>query len=96
MPTIQEINNAIIFGDFTVDQLNGIIQAIKMKREAINKTAIRKLRVGDTVSFVNKRGSTSVGMVVDIKIKTAHVLIGNTTWRVPANMLTIKDKVPQE
>ena len=88
MPTIQDVNSAIMFGDFSNDQLNSIIAAIKYRRAQITKQQTRALRVGDTVKFTSSRnGVTYIGTVRKVKIK--YVLVGTNSgvFNVPANML---------
>ncbi len=94
MATIQEINSTIIAGNFTNDQLNGIIQAVKFARNQIatkNKFTFVK---GTKVKFVSsKSGQYIVGTVEDVKRKFVHVRentsgrLTSGVWRVPANML---------
>jgi hypothetical protein len=94
MATIQQINSSIIAGNFTNDQLNSIIQAIKFARNQIatqNKFTFVK---GTQVKFVSsKSGQYIVGTVEDVKRKFVHVRentsgrLTSGVWRVPANML---------
>ena len=88
MATIQEVNSAIMFGDFTNEQLNSIISAIKFRRAQVTKETKRSMMLGDQVKFVHpKTGRTHFGVVAKIKIKNISVREGNTSWNVPANML---------
>ena len=88
MSTIQEVNSAIMFGEFTNDQLNSIAQAIKYRRAQLTKEKVRSFWNGDNVKFVNpKTGRVHVGVVAKVKIKYITVREGNTNWNVPANML---------
>ncbi len=87
MTTIQDVNTAIMFGDFTHEQLNSIIQAIKYRRTQMVKQQARVLRLGDTVRFTS-RGNTFYGTVEKIKIKNATVRVGSATrYNVPMSML---------
>lgn len=89
-PTIQEINAAIIRGNFTNDQLNSIVYAVKYARGQLNKINRRQLTLGDTVKFTNSRtGRVEIGAVTKIMVKNILVKTGTTTWRVPANMLEV-------
>ena len=89
MATIQEINSEIMFGDFTNDQLNSIIAAVKYRRGQLTKQSVRSLTPGVKVKFVSSRtGQTVIGEVTDVKRKFAHVRAGMTNWRVPMNMLS--------
>lgn len=88
MSTIQDVNSAIMFGDFTNDQLNSIIAAIKFRRTQLTRQQTRALRAGDSVKFhSSKRGQTYIGTVDKVKIK--YVLVRTTAglFNVPANML---------
>lgn len=88
MTTIQDVNSAIMFGDFTNEQLNSIAQAIKYRRAQLTKEKVRSFWNGDNVKFVNpKTGRVHIGVVAKVKIKYISVREGNTTWNVPANML---------
>ncbi len=88
MITIQDVNSAIMFGNFTNEQLNSIISAIKFRRAQVTKETKRSMMLGDQVKFVHpKTGRTHFGVVAKIKIKNISVREGNTNWNVPANML---------
>ena len=88
MTTIQEVNTAIMFGDFSNDQLNSIIAAIKYRRAQITKQQTRALRAGDSVKFhSSKRGQTYIGTVDKVKIKYVLVRTNTGLFNVPANML---------
>lgn len=85
--TIQQVNEAIMFGDFTNEQLNAIAQAVKYRRAQITKQQARALWVGDSVRFVS-RGNTFFGTIEKIKIKNAVVRVGTMTrYNVPMAML---------
>jgi hypothetical protein len=90
MPTINEINQAIISGQFTNDQLSSIAMSIKFAREQLTKQNRRSLTIGSDVKFVNSRtGQYVLGKVAAIKTKNVIVNAGFTNWRVPANMLEV-------
>lgn len=92
MTTIQEINSAIIAGNFTNDQLNSIAMAVQFARNQLaqkNKFALRK---GSSVKFVSSRsGQTILGTVEKVNRKFVIVKENGKAfggnWRVPANML---------
>ena len=72
----------------TNDELNQIVEALKLQRQFIGAQAIRSFRVGDTVSFTeSRRGLTVTGKVTKINRKTVIVNEGYTNWNVPAAML---------
>ena len=90
--SIQDVNSAIMFGSLTNEQLDSIIGAIKFRRAQINKETKRALMLGDVVKFTHpKTGRTHQGNVVKIAIKNIKVRENNTTWNVPANMLTVAE-----
>jgi putative ribosome biogenesis GTPase RsgA len=74
----------------TDSQLNEVSFAIKQRRQRIVKQNIRKLMVGDIVSFESSRtGKTTSGRVRKIGRKWVQVdETGGPIWKVPANMLT--------
>jgi hypothetical protein len=87
---INDINQAIMHGNFTSDQLNAIVMAVKFARNQLGNKLKRRLAVGDTVEFDNsRRGYTMRGQVVKVAIKFVTVNCGanNGQWRVPAHML---------
>jgi hypothetical protein len=88
MTSIQEVNSAIMFGDFTNDQLTSILNAVKYRKAQITKENVRQFWNGDTVKFVHPRtGRVHIGVVAKVKIKNITVREGNTNWNVPASML---------
>ena len=85
---INDVNHAIMFGDFTNEQLNGIAMAVKFRRNQIAKAVKSGLCVGDKVSFVGSDGRKQVGAVNKVNRKFVLVSVGATRWRVPASMLS--------
>jgi putative ribosome biogenesis GTPase RsgA len=72
------------------DELNQVIEAIKLKRTHLARQASRSLMVGDTVTFDAKMRGQVTGQVVKINRKTAQVRCNRTQglWKVTASMLT--------
>ena len=91
MVSINDINQTIIRGDFTNEQLDSIVMAIKFARNTLVKKNKKSMWVGDTVKFTSSRsGETILGTVQKINRKFIVVRENgnrNLTWRVPANML---------
>ena len=86
--SIQQINSAIMFGNFTNDQLTSINDAVLYARAQLRSVKIREFTKGDTVKFHSiKRGVTVKGTVTKVAIKYVTVKDGVTLWKVPANML---------
>jgi len=85
---IKDIKSAIMFGDFTNDELNSINDAIRYRRSQLTVQTRRSLSLGCTVKFTNSRnGLVVTGQVHKINRKFVLVNAGLTRWRVPANML---------
>lgn len=88
MPTISEINTAIVTGDFTNDQLNSISDAIRFARSQLATKAKFTLVKGSNVKFTSSRsGQIVTGTVEKVNRKFIIVRSGLSNWRVPANML---------
>jgi len=71
------------------DELNQIIEAIKLQRTYLARTTARALAVGDTVQFAGRGGKTVTGKVTKINRKTVIVDEGFTRWKVTASMLRV-------
>jgi hypothetical protein len=92
MRTIQEVNQAIMFGDWTNTELMSMIDAVKWRRATLAKLTKASLAVGDSVNFTStKSGMNMTGFVTKIAIKYVTVKTLGGLWRVPANMLTKVD-----
>ena len=90
MQTIQDVNAAILKGNFTNDQLTSIIDAVKFARARLTEKNKRSMFLGDTVRFTSsKNGVQYTGTVQKIAIKYVTVSTAKGLWRVPANMLEV-------
>ena len=90
---IQQINSAIMFGDFTNEELTSIIDAVKFARANIANQNKRALTLGTIVKFTSSRTGMPVTGTVE-KINRKFIIIRENgkafgNWRVPANMLTV-------
>ena len=89
MKTLQEINAAIMTGDFNDADLNSMQDAIKFVRSRIAQKNIFTLRAGANVQFTsNRNGVTYKGTVEKVNRKYVIVRTPQGGYRVPANMLT--------
>ena len=73
------------------DEINQIVEAIKLKRQYLAKQAVRSFVVGDMVQFTSsKTGGRKNGTIrkVNRKYIVVEAHIGGGQWRVPATMLT--------
>jgi len=90
MKTIQEVNTAIIQGNFGNDELSSIIDAVKYARSRLTNQIKYSLKIGDNVNFTSsKTGRNVTGYVEKIAIKYVTVNTIQGRWKVPANMLTL-------
>jgi tRNA(Ile2) C34 agmatinyltransferase TiaS len=90
MITINDINQTIMFGELTNEQMDSIVMAIKYRRSQMTREIKRSLSLGDRVQFYSsKRGQTYTGTVEKVAVKYITVNTGLTRWRVPANMLEV-------
>jgi hypothetical protein len=88
MISIKDVNSAIMFGNFSNDELTSIIDAVKYARAQLTQRTKRSLMLGDTVKFTsNRNGVTYRGTVRKIAIKFVTVDTGSVLFKVPANML---------
>jgi hypothetical protein len=86
---IKDINQTIMFGTWTNDELTSIIDAVKWNRAQLIQATKRSLRVGDNVNFTNSITRQNItGIVTKIAIKYITVKTVQGSWCVPANMLT--------
>ena len=88
MKTIQEVNQAIMFGTWTNVELTSMIDAVKWNRAQLTKDVKNSIKPGQLVRFTSsKTGQTISGKVRKIAIKFVTVDTGQTLWKVPASML---------
>ena len=86
---IRQINQAIMFGNFTNTELSSIIDAVKWARASLAKSVKNQLSIGDRVQFTStKNGTIYTGIVNKIAIKYVTVNTTMGLWRVPASMLS--------
>jgi hypothetical protein len=92
---INDVTHAIMFGNYTNEQLNAIAMAITYRRNQLGQATKRSLSLHSNVKFVSSRDNRTVlGTVTKINRKTVLVREdrGNyapLNWRVPANMLEV-------
>jgi len=87
---ITQVNQAIMYGNFTNDELTSIIDAVKYGRSQLTRQIKSGLMVGDNVNFNStKLGRNVTGVITKIAIKYVTVRTATGLWRVPANMLSV-------
>ena len=80
---IQQVNSAIMFGDFTNEELSSIIDAVKFARASIANQNKRALTLGTIVKFTSSRTGMPVTGTVQ-KINRKFIIVRETN-----NMLTV-------
>jgi ribosomal protein L35AE/L33A len=93
--TIQQINATIISGEFSNDQLDSIIMAVKFARGQLAKKNKASLVRGTKVKFVSSRSGKHILGTVE-KVNRKFVIVyeqggAAMKWRVPANMLEVAE-----
>jgi len=85
---LKQVNTAIMQGDWTNDDLNSMIDAVKWRRAQLAKTVKNQLSPGTAVRFNSQKlGGMVSGTLESVKIKFATVNTAKGRWRVPINML---------
>lgn len=74
------------------EELNTLVEYIRMRRQQITKQNVRSITKGDKVTFTS-RGHIYNGTVVDVKIKNLIVQTQLSRYRVPASMVKIAETV---
>ena len=72
------------------DELNKVVEAVKLRRNQLHFQDAHSLRIGDRVSFTGRHGITEKGVVEKVKIK--YVLVRTDRgqrWNVPGSHLTL-------
>ena len=87
MNTVQSAVTAIRNADR--DELNQIIEAVKLQQTWLAKQSARSFNVGDAVQFIGRGNRTVVGTVSKVNPKTIVVdSPSQGRWKVTASMLT--------
>ncbi len=88
---IQQVNSAIMFGQWSDTELLSMIDAVKFARASLAKINKRQLTIGSTVSWTSPKNPRGEQGVVE-KIAQKYVTVKTATgmrWKVPANMLEV-------
>ena len=71
------------------EELNTLVEYIKMRRQQITKQTVRTISKGAKVTFTSRNGTVYNGTVMDVKIKNLLVDTQLGRFRVPASMVKI-------
>ena len=86
MNNVQTAINAI--RNTNRDELDQIVEAVKLQRTFLSMTAARSFTIGDAVTFTGRAGRTVVGTVSKVNPKT--IIVDSPSqgrWKVTASML---------
>lgn len=75
------------------EELNTIVEYIKMRRQQITKQNVRTISKGSKVTFTGRDGTVYNGTVMDVKIKNLVVETQLGRYRVPASMVKVVETV---
>lgn len=89
---LRQLTTAIMWGNWTTEELNSMIESIKFARNQLARKNIGQIRVGASVEFTStKTGQRVQGIVTKIAVKYVTVKSPTGLWRVPASMLTVRE-----
>tara|TARA_R110002096_G_scaffold342299_2_gene535265 strand:+ start:343 stop:651 length:309 start_codon:yes stop_codon:yes gene_type:complete len=92
---MQKYNNKrseliVAIHDMSADDLEQIVEAVKLRRTYLHKVATRSFTPGDQVQFTGKRGVKISGIVMKVAKKYVSVdctMYGGSMWKVPGSHL---------
>ncbi|SVD33498.1 uncharacterized protein METZ01_LOCUS386352 [marine metagenome] len=88
--TDKKLNDTLaLVHSMTTEQVNAVVDAIKLRRTRIHRDAVHELNVGDKVKFTGRGNSIVTGTIEKKAIKNVVIDTGAGKWRVPASMVTI-------
>mgnify|MGYP005664595279 FL=1 len=70
------------------DQLNQLVEAVKLKRTHLARQAVKSFSIRDSVQFSSRDGRSYTGTVRKVNRKYIVVDTPQGSYRVPATMLT--------
>jgi hypothetical protein len=88
MDTINSVTQAIMYGNFSNEDLEAVSQAIRYRRAQLGREVKRAMAPGAAVKFYHpKQGRDITGTVNRIKQKYILVDTAQGRYNVPANLL---------
>ena len=75
------------------EELNTLVEYIKMRRQQITKQTVRTITKGAKVTFTGRNGTVYNGTVMDVMIKNLVVETQLGRYRVPASMVKVVETV---
>jgi hypothetical protein len=88
MNAIDNVTQAIMFGNFSNEDLEAVSQAIRYRRAQLGREVKRAMAPGVTVKFYHSRQGRDITGTVN-RIKQKYILVDTAQGRynVPANLL---------
>lgn len=87
MNNVKEVIVAIYAMD--KQELNQVIEAIKLQRNYLTRRNTVQIRVGDTVEFDAKTRGVIRGTVNKVNVKTVQVTAAGVKWRVHSDLIKV-------
>jgi|14BtaG_2_1085337.scaffolds.fasta_scaffold03914_3 hypothetical protein len=76
-------------GKLDFDQCKELNERLTMQRTFLANQSVRSFVIGDNVTFTGRRGVVNTGKITKVNRRYIHVKVGNTNWKVPAEMLSM-------
>ena len=90
MDKVQEVTDVIM--EMNNDEIQQVIDIIKIQRERNSLVAKAQFRIGDRVTFFSRSQQKDViGTVQKINRKKIVVTVGAISWTVPPTMLSLAE-----
>lgn len=70
------------------DQVDVVVEAIKLRRTRMHRDAVHVLSVGDKVKFTGRGNNIVTGTITKKAVKNVIIDTGAGKWRVPASIVT--------
>ena len=86
MNAMEEIKATIFSSDR--EEINAIVELIKIRKEILSKEKMSEMKVGDKVSFFHK-GAKIIGTIRKKNIKRLVVDTERGGWNIPPSLLTL-------
>jgi hypothetical protein len=88
MNAIDNVTQAIMFGNFSNEDLEAVSQAIRYRRAQLSQEVKRSMAPGVTVKFYHSRQGRDITGTVN-RVKQKYILVDTAQGRynVPANLL---------
>jgi hypothetical protein len=92
-PSVNSLTRAIMTGDFTNQDIDALIQAVKIARTNLGERNKQAITIGTNVNFTSRTGRNITGVVTKVAIKNITVRTANSDrpYLVPANMVRVVD-----